>query len=124
MGKNIKRPKLATGYDGPRKGRRSAVSLDATCRIGNGEAFPVGVLDLDNHGCRLRGFTAAVTKADEVALTIGEVGPFLARVRWAKRGGAGLKFDTALCDSEVVRAEDSAEHSPPSRVVQLIRRSG
>lgn len=124
MGKTIKRPKLATSYSGDRKGARDVVSLEASCRVGDGEPFSVGVLDLDIHGCRVRGFTAAVTKTDRVEVTVGEVGPVRARVRWAKRGSAGLKFDAPLLRGELAKAAETAMWEPPSRVVQLRRAVG
>ena len=115
-----KRPKLATIYTGPRAGDREAVSLDGICRVGEGEPFPVGVLDLDTRGCRMRGFTAAVTKADVIALQLGTVGPITARLRWAKRGSAGLKFHEPLGDEQLEAAQASAQ-PPATRVVPLRR---
>lgn len=52
-----KRPKLATGYAGPRAGARDSVSLEARCRVGEGAETAVAVLDLDAGGCRVRGIT-------------------------------------------------------------------
>lgn len=121
MGKASKRPKLSTGYTGSRKGGRAPVSLDASCRVGDGEEFPVGVLDLDRHGCRLSNFTAAVTKADTVFLSIGKIGPVTAHVRWAKRGSAGLKFDVALDNGELAAAEETATPESVSAVLELRR---
>lgn len=116
-----KRPKLAVGYTGPRAAGRDIVSLDATCRIGEGETFAVAVLDLDPRGCRVRGFTAAATKSDPIQFTLGSVGPVLARLRWAKRGSAGLKFDTPLTDAELAEAEASALPAAQPRVIPLRR---
>ena len=118
-----KRPKLATRYTGPRTGERSAVSLDARCRIGDGAAISVAVLDLDAGGCRVRGIQMAVTKNEEVTLWLGSVGPIATRLRWLKRGSAGLAFETPLSEDSLEEARASAEPLLEARVVPL-RRSG
>lgn len=115
-----KRPKLATRYNGPRAGERDLVSLDGTCRVGDGESFPVAVLDLDARGCRTRGFGAAVTKADVIAVQLGEVGPITARLRWGKNGSAGLAFDEPLSAAQLAQAQESAQPQT-ERVVPLRR---
>jgi hypothetical protein len=119
-----KRPSLTTGYTGPRAGERDVVSLDARLTVGEGAPIEVAVLDLDTRGCRVRGFTAAVTKLDPIALQLGDVGPIAARLRWAKRGSAGLRFDEPLSAEDVARAELSAVPAPVSRVVPLRRAAG
>lgn len=118
-----KRPKLATKYTGPRTGERNAVSLDARCRIGDGGVEPVAVLDLDARGCRVRGILVAVTKNEEVTLWLGSVGPIAARLRWLKRGSAGLAFEEPLFERDLEEARASAVPLPASRVIPL-RRSG
>ena len=95
-----KRPKLATHYDGPRAGSRDLVSLDGRCRIGDADEEDIVVLDLDRRGCRVRGIMRAVSKGDPIFLTIGPVGPIEARLRWMKRGLAGLKILTPLSDEQ------------------------
>ncbi len=124
MGK-IKRPKLATHYSGPRAGARDVVSIDGRCRVGEGAEEEIAVLDLDPGGCRVRGITAALTKADIVNLWLGPVGPVAARIRWAKRGSAGLKFEDPLSEDDLERAS-CAGTAPPaagSNVVALRRRT-
>lgn len=123
MGKT-KRPKLATHYSGPRESSRDPVSLDGRCRIGDGADEEIAVLDLDPRGCRVRGITAALTKADVINLWLGPVGPVAARIRWAKRGAAGLKFDEPLSQDDLARASDAgvAPPAPGSNVIALRRR--
>jgi hypothetical protein len=117
---SAKRPKLATKYTGPRATGREVVSLEARLRVGESAPLPVAVLDLDAHGCRVSGFTAAATKADPIELTLGAIGPVLARLRWTKRGSAGLKFDASLSAEQLAEAERSAVPAV-SRVVPLRR---
>ncbi len=117
-----KRPKLATHYTGPRAGSRDLVSLDGRCRVGDGDEERIAVLDLDPRGCRVRGITAAVTKADPVLLWIGSVGPVTARLRWMKRGLAGLKFDEPLSDAQLEQA-GAAAPSEATNVIALRRRA-
>lgn len=116
-----KRPKLATTYNGPRAGERDSVSLEATCRVGDGESFAVAVLDLDAHGCRVRGFGAAATKFDAIALRFGELDPVHAGLRWVKRGSAGLAFANPLSEAELEVIHRSAGYVAPTRVVPLRR---
>ena len=116
-----KRPKLATRYTGPRSGERDTVSLEARCRVGEGDEIGVSVLDLDAGGCRVRGITAAVTKGGAVQLWLGTVGPVAARLRWVKLGSAGLAFETPLEDAALAEARTSAAWAAPSRVIPLRR---
>jgi hypothetical protein len=116
-----KRPKLATRYNGPRAAGRDVVSLEALLRVNEGERLAVAVLDLDAHGCRVSGFTAAVTKADRIELAFAGMAPVAARLRWAKRGGAGLKFDAPLGADQLAEAARCAVPAAPPRVIPLRR---
>lgn len=124
MGK-IKRPKLATHYSGPRAETRDIVSLDGRCCVGEGAEEEIAILDLDRGGCRVRGITAALTKADIVKLWLGPVGPVAARIRWAKRGSAGLKFEEPLSEEELEQASGAGVAPPAAgfNVVALRRRT-
>lgn len=116
-----KRPKLATGYSGPRAGERDVVSLEASCRVADGDETAVSVLDLDARGCRVHGITAAVTKGAHVALRLGTSATVEARLRWVKRGSAGLAFVVPLTDSDLGEIRESAARSVHSRVIPLRR---
>jgi hypothetical protein len=118
----LNRPKLATRYSGPRASDRDFVSLEGRCCVGEGEMERISVLDLDARGCRVKGITAAVTKVDVVQMWLGELGPLTARLRWAKRGSAGLAFDTALSDAELEAVKRTAMPAPSPQVVPLRRR--
>jgi hypothetical protein len=120
----LNRPKLATHYTGPRAGNRDFVSLEGRCQVGEGELEDISLLDLDACGCRVKGITAAVTKADVLQLWLGEVGPLDAGLRWAKRGSAGLAFDTPLRDEELEAVKATAAPAPLPQVVPLRRRVG
>jgi hypothetical protein len=118
----LNRPKLATHYSGPRAGNRDFVSLEGRCSVGEGEVERISILDLDARGCRVKGITAAVTKADILQLWLGDVGPLTARLRWAKRGSAGLAFDVALTDDELGAIKLTAAPVPLPQVIPLRRR--
>ena len=118
----LNRPKLATRYTGPRAGDRDFVSLEGRCRVGEGEIEQISILDLDARGCRVKGITAAVTKVDVVQLWLGDLGPLTARLRWAKRGSAGLAFDAALADDQLEEAKSTVVPAPLPQVVPLRRR--
>jgi hypothetical protein len=120
-----KRPKLATRYSGPQAGSRDLVSIDGRCQVGEGAEEAISVLDLDQRGCRVRGIAAAATKADVLQVWLGPVGPVTARLRWMKRGLAGLKFDPPLAD-EVLEMAAKAGTAPPAEganVIALRRRA-
>ncbi len=116
------RPKLATHYAGPRAGNRDFVSLEGRCSVGNGAVEPIAVLDLDPRGCRIKGVTAAVTKTDTLQLWLGALGPFTGKLRWAKRGSAGVAFDAPLADQQLETIKLTATPVPLPKVVPLRRR--
>jgi hypothetical protein len=118
----LTRPKLATHYTGPRAGPRDFVSLEGRCSVGEGEAETIAVLDLDAGGCRVKGITAAVTKTDPLRLWLGDVGPLAGRLRWVKRGSAGIAFAEPLAEEQLANAKRSALPVPPSEVIPLRRR--
>ena len=120
-----KRPKLATHYSGPRAGSRDLVSIDGRCRVGEGPEEEIAILDLDPRGCRVRGITAAVTKADQLEVWLGPVGPVGARLRWVKRGSAGLRFDQPLADDDLERASSAGTEpaAAGANVIALRRRA-
>lgn len=119
-----KRPQLATHYSGPRAGSRDLVSIDGRCRVGAGDEVEIAVLDLDPGGCRVSGICVAVTKADPITLWLGSVGPIAARLRWMKRGLAGLKFDEPLPHEQLEQAASVGDALQPegANVIALRRR--
>ena len=119
----LNRPKLATHYSGPRAGNRDFVSLEGRCSVGEGRAEPIAVLDLDARGCRVKGIGVAVTKADLLQLWLGELGPITGRLRWAKRGSAGIAFDEPLAPDQVEAVKLTAVPVPLPQVIPLRRRT-
>ena len=118
----LNRPKLATHYTGPRAGNRDFVSLEGRCCVGEGEIERISILDLDARGCRVKGITAAVTKIDMLQLWLGDLGPLTGRLKWAKRGSAGLAFDAALTGDQLEAVKRTAAPVPLPQVVPLRRR--
>ena len=119
----LTRPKLATRYSGPRAEGREFVSLEGRCVVGEGAAEPIAILDLDARGCRVRGIGAALTKSDLLLLWLGEVGPVRARLRWAKRGSAGVAFDAPLDEVELARVRTTAAPVALPQVLPMRRRA-
>jgi hypothetical protein len=89
--------------------------------VGDGEAAPIAVLDLDARGCRVRGITAAVTKLEPLQVWLGDIGPLAARLRWVKRGNAGVAFETPLSDVDLARAAETATPAAQAQVIPLRR---
>jgi hypothetical protein len=100
---------------------REPVVIPGTCRIGDGQAEDVLVIDLGANGCRLRGNSLGVTKSQPVELQIGEFGPVAAKLRWVKRGSIGVKFDVPIEEAALQKLQDTPR--PPPNVVPLRRRS-
>ena len=119
----LTRPKLATHYSGPRAGPRDFVSLEGLCSVGEGESERIAVLDLDGRGCRVKGITAAVTKADRLQVWLGAVGPIEGRLRWVKRGSAGIAFVEPLAGAQLDEAKQTATPAPLAEVIPLRRRT-
>lgn len=118
----LTRPKLATHYSGPRSGNRDFVSLEGRCQVAEGDTQEIAVLDLDARGCRVKGIGAAVTKADALQVWLGDIGPIVGRLRWAKRGSAGIAFDAPLGEAQLDLAKRSAVPAPLPQVIPLRRR--
>jgi hypothetical protein len=53
---------------------------------------------------------------------LGDLGPLTARLKWVKRGSAGLAFDTALTEEELESVKLTAVPVPLPQVVPLRRR--
>lgn len=119
----LNRPKLATHYSGPRAGNRDFVSLEGRCSVGEGRVEAIAILDLDARGCRVKGITAAVTKTDILQLWLGDLGPLTGRLKWAKRGSAGVAFDAALDEDQLESAKLTAAPVPLPQVIPLRRRT-
>jgi len=81
------------------------------------------VLDLDARGCRVKGVTAAVTKVDVLRLWLGELGPIAGRLRWVKRGSAGIAFEAPLSEEDLDSAKLTAAPAPSPQVISLRRGS-
>ncbi|HYD23951.1 MAG TPA: hypothetical protein VEB68_04085, partial [Croceibacterium sp.] len=81
-----KRSKFVQRTEIPRVGERRPVSVEGTCRVAGSDIRDVRVIDLDAHGCNLRGLSIGVSKSDPLELWLGSAGPIAARLRWAKRG--------------------------------------
>jgi hypothetical protein len=102
--------------------RESVVILGA-CRIGERPSEDVLITDLSANGCRLRGNSVGVTKAEAVELMVGEHGPIPAKLKWLKKGSLGLAFESPLDEGVLQRLLDAPAAPAPSNVVPLRRRS-
>lgn len=102
---------------------RPSVIIPGKCQVGQRPAEEVLVTDLSARGCRLRGNSIGVTKAEPVQLWLGEAAPIAARLRWIKSGSLGLAFESPL-DEAILQALLDAPAPPiPSNVVPLKRRA-
>ena len=117
------RTRLGIKPETPRVGSRQIVALAGTCRVTGEEALPVSVLDLDAHGCRLRGLVLGVSKRDELALTIGPVGPITGQLRWFRNMMAGIAFSEPLSADQLADAlADESIETAAANVIALRRR--
>src|SRR5687767_4919258 len=118
-----KRPRLLPRSDMLRGAPRESVIIPGRCQVGERAAEEVLVTDLSARGCRLRGNSIGVTKAEPVQLWLGETGPIAAKLKWVKKGSIGLAFEAPL-DEEVLRPLLDAPVPPiPTNVIPLKRRA-
>jgi hypothetical protein len=109
--------------DALRTGSRESVVIPGTCQVGERPAEAVLVTDLSARGCRLRGDSVGVTKSEQVQLWFGDAGPFIAKLKWVKKGSLGLAFDASLEESFLEELLANRRAPAPSNVVPLKRRS-
>ena len=100
---------------------RESVVIPARCQVGDRLAEEVLVTDLSARGCRLRGNSIGVTKAEPVQLWLGDACPIAARLKWIKKGSIGLAFEAALDDGVLQPLLDAPAPPVPSNVVPLKR---
>jgi hypothetical protein len=102
---------------------REPVVIPGQCQVGDRPVEDVLFTDLSARGCRLRGNSIGVTKAEPVQLWLADAGPFAAKLKWIKKGSIGLAFETPL-DADVLQPLLDAPAVPaPSNVVPLRRRA-
>jgi hypothetical protein len=118
-----KRANILPRTDMLRTGARESVVIQARCRVGERAAEEVLITDLSARGCRLRGNSIGVTKAEPVELWLGEVGPVAARLKWIKQGSIGLGFEAPLEDAVLQALLDAPAAVIPSNVVPLKKRA-
>ena len=114
-----KRSTISTRSEVVRSGDRNSVTMTGRCQVGDRPEQDVEVMDLDPHGCRLRGVTVGVTKTEPLRIWLGPFGPVAAHLKWAKRGSVGIGFDAPL-DAAVL---DSLPQDAPTSTVVALRRS-
>ena len=114
-----KRSKISTRSETVRSGDRNSVTMNGRCQVGDRPEQDVDVMDLDPHGCRLRGGTVGVTKTEPLKIWLGPFGPVAAHLKWAKRGSVGIGFDEPLAPGVV----EGLPRDPPTSSVVALRRS-
>lgn len=118
-----KRPRILPRSDLLRGSPRESVVIPGRCQVGERAVEEVLVTDLSACGCRLRGNSIGVTKAEPVQLWLDEIGPIAAKLKWVKKGSLGLAFEAPL-DGDVLQPLLDAPVPPvPSNVVPLRRRA-
>ena len=119
MGK--KRAPLVKRDGSDRVAERTQFVAEGKCQFGEGEVQDVLVTELDAYGCRLRSSAVGVTKTESLQLWLGEVGPVLGQLRWARRGSVGIAFDQPLDEDSLARV---CAIEPGPTVVPMRRRLG
>ncbi len=113
---------LGVRSETPRAGNRQPVSLVGECSVSGSDPVEVTVLDLDAHGCKVRGLPLGVGKHDDLVLAIGPVGAIQAQLRWVKSMMAGLVFTRQLSADELTRALSESRSSGEAHSVLAFRR--
>ena len=102
---------------------RESVIISGKCQVGDRLAEEVLVTDLSAKGCRLRGNSIGVTKAERVLLWVGDFGPLGAQLKWVKKGSLGFAFEAPLGEDLLRLLLDAPAPPVPSNVVPLKRRA-
>lgn len=71
---------------------RKDVSIDAVVTRDDGSSTPVKLTNVSREGCRIDGENN-LRIGEWLTLSIPEVGPVKAQVRWALADSAGMRFD-------------------------------
>lgn len=75
---------------------RRRVTIEGRCGFGGREPKDVLVTDLGETGCRLQVNAVGVSKAEPLALWLGETGPIAGRLEWTRGGSLGVSFESPL----------------------------
>ena len=87
----------STGSEGERRrGDRRDIGAWGRYRTGRGVARDVKILDVNEKGCRFHDKFGTLKPDDRLVLRIGNIGPLLTYVRWAKDFEVGAEFEEPL----------------------------
>lgn len=79
-----------------RVSERRTVLLQARCRKSSWHVFPVELGDISQGGCSIVGSSESFVQGEAVRLSIANLKPIEARVRWLLDDKVGVEFHTAL----------------------------
>ncbi|WP_066557032.1 PilZ domain-containing protein [Croceicoccus bisphenolivorans] len=79
-----------------RQAYRSRVKIPASYRTDDGSEYETSVVDISEHGCRLRDGIATVRPGAGLSISIGTMAPISAEVRWLYRSFCGVAFTRPL----------------------------
>jgi hypothetical protein len=95
----------------PRKDNRSSVALEGRVQLEGDQEQPVAITNLSGNGCSITGASLGVSKAKPLQVWIGGHGPLPAKVRWAKNGRLGLRFEEPLAATMLAELQAPGEQA-------------
>jgi hypothetical protein len=97
---------------------RHGLGIEGRCRVGSGTDQLVVVSNISAEGCSLSGASLGMTKDQSLQIWIGADGPISGKLRWARNGRHGVRFDEPLGEERVERLRHAREWT---NVVRLRR---
>ncbi|KQM17492.1 PilZ domain-containing protein [Novosphingobium sp. Leaf2] len=88
---------------GSRASQRIAVLLHARCRKSSWHVFPVELGDVSHLGCSIVGCAEPFVPGQIVRLSIANMKPIEAQVRWIGDTATGLQFTVPLADHVIAQ---------------------
>ncbi|WP_425505320.1 PilZ domain-containing protein [Sphingomonas piscis] len=104
--------------DDSRRTSRVALTLNAAARQPGRGKFPVRLVDISPHGCRIELFSS-LSVGSHLWLSIASLEAKQARIVWCKGDFAGLQFDEPL--NECVLATLLTQHGPTKSITEDLR---
>ncbi len=94
-------------YGDQRDETRLPITIEAKCREHGSFRTEVYLIDLSAKGCKVE-TSLRIRSGQRIWLTLADIAPREAQVRWSGRGTMGCQFDEPLSDTVVARLAGAA----------------
>jgi hypothetical protein len=94
---------LSCGSRGARGDPHAAVSIPASCQVGERPAEDTWITALGRERCTVRLASVGMTRAEPLVLRFADEAPIAGRLDWIGQGELGFAFDTPLAEDLLER---------------------